>query len=124
MIIDDAHDVAESIRLLMENRGYEVLYAANGAEGIDAAKKYHPDLIILDILMQKKDGLTTYGELKENKELKTTPVIILTSVNERLGFNFSSDDMGTYYGEEPEAFLKKPFDPEGLVKTVKKLIGN
>jgi CheY-like chemotaxis protein len=96
----------------MENEGYDVLSAANGVEGIEAAENENPDLTLLDILMQKKDGLTTYGGLKQNKELKTTPVKILTSVNERIGFNFSSDDMGTYNGEEPEAFLNKLLDSE------------
>jgi len=49
--------------------------------------------------MGKKDGLTTLGDLKENALLKTTPVVILPSVNELLGFNFSSNDMATHYGE-------------------------
>jgi len=85
IIIDDDIDFAESIRMLLENDGYEVIHAENGAEGMDLTRKYGPDLIILDILMQKKDGLTTFGELKQAEELKNIPIIVLTSVSERHG---------------------------------------
>jgi len=122
LIVDDDFDTAESLRLILENEGYAVQHAANGLEGVNLARTDPPDLIFLDILMQKKDGLTTFGELKNDATLAAIPVIMLTSVSERLGFSFTSDDMETYYGKAPEAFMKKPFDPPMLLKTVKELI--
>lgn len=124
IIIDDDFDFAESIRMLLENDGYEVIHAENGAEGMEIVRKHGPDLIILDILMQEKDGLTTFGELKQAEELNNIPIIVLTSVSERLGFSFTSNDMETYYGKKPEAYMKKPFDPKVLLETVKKLIAD
>jgi len=81
-----------------------------------------PNPIFLVILMKKKDGITAFGEVKNDTALAGIPVIMLTSVNERLVFSFTSDDMEIYYGKAPEAFMKKPFDPPTLLNTGKELI--
>ena len=122
LIIDDDTDMVSSVRSIMENEGWQVRSAANGAEGLAEARRLAPDLIILDILMPKKDGLTTYEELRADESLQRIPIIVLTSVSEKLGFGFSASDMGLYYGHEPEAFLQKPFEPQGLLAAVRRLI--
>ena len=122
IVIDDDSDFAASIRMLLENNGYEMLHAENGIEGIALTRAHKPDLIILDILMQEKDGLTTFGELKADEEMKTIPIIVITSVSERLGFSFTSDDMQTYYKTKPNAYMNKAFDPDTLLSTIKKLV--
>jgi len=121
LMIDDDPDMVSSVRTVMEAAGWEMVSAANGVEGVEKARQLGPDLIILDILMPRKDGLSTYEELRSEEALKRIPIIVMTSVGEKLGFNFSASDMGTYYGHEPEAFLQKPFEPTVLLQTVQRV---
>jgi CheY-like chemotaxis protein len=122
LIVDDDVDLVNSVRTVMEGAGWEVFSAANGAEGIRKAREVQPDLITLDLLMPKQDGLSTYEELRADASLQRIPIIVLTSVSEKLGFNFSSGDMSSYYGHEPEAFLSKPFEPGVLLKTIQRVL--
>ena len=121
LVIDDDPDLVSSVRAVMENAGWEVHSAPNGAEGLEKARQLLPELIILDILMPRKDGLTTYEELRGDASLSAIPIIVLTSAGEKLGFGFSSSDMAAHYGHQPEAFLQKPFEPQHLVQTARRL---
>lgn len=121
LMIDDDLDMVSSVRTVMESAGWEVSSAANGAEGVERARELLPDLIILDILMPRKDGLTTYEELRAEESLRAIPIIVLTSVSEKLGFSFSAADMADHYGHQPEAFLQKPFEPQRLIQTAERL---
>ena len=121
-MIDDDEDMVSSVRTVMEGAGWEVADAPNGDEGLRRARELAPDLIILDILMPRKDGLTTYEELRADDSLRGIPVIVLTSVSDKLGFSFSASDMAAHYGHQPEAFLQKPFEPQSLLAAVRKVV--
>lgn len=121
-MIDDDEDMVSSVRTVMEGAGWEVADAPNGDEGVRRARELAPDLIILDILMPRKDGLTTYEELRADETLRGIPVIVLTSVSDKLGFSFSASDMAAHYGHQPEAFLQKPFEPQSLLAAVRKVV--
>jgi CheY-like chemotaxis protein len=121
LVIDDDPDLVSSVTTVMEGAGWEVHSAANGAEGLEKARQLLPELIILDILMPRKDGLTTYEELRADPALGPIPIIVLTSAGEKLGFGFSGSDMAAHYGHEPEAFLQKPFEPQNLVETARRV---
>jgi DNA-binding response OmpR family regulator len=110
------------VKLFLESEGFEVSNASNDAEGMEKARSAKPDLIILDVMIREKDGLTTFGKLRSDHELKAISVIMLTSVSGKMGFRFTADNMGTYYGQQPDAFMSKPFDTDKLLNTVKKLI--
>lgn len=118
LLVDDDPDVAEFVRITLASAGHSVEHAPDGAAGIQAARSNRPDLIILDVLMPKKDGLTTFEEIAADSTLRDTPVIMLTSVNERLSFGYSADDMETHYGIRPAAFLEKPVDSKTLLQTI------
>ena len=122
LMIDDDEDMVSSVRTVMEGAGWEVADAPNGDEGVRRARELAPDLIILDILMPRKDGLTTYEELRADETLRGIPVIVLTSVSDKLGFSFSASDMAAHYGHQPEAFLQKPFEPQSLLAAVRKVV--
>jgi len=92
LMIDDDLDMVSSVRTVMESAGWEVSSAANGAEGVERARELLPD-----------------------------PIIVLTSVSEKLGFSFSAADMADHYGHQPEAFLQKPFEPQRLIQTAERL---
>jgi CheY-like chemotaxis protein len=121
LVIDDDPDLVSSVTVVMESDGWEVHSAPNGAEGLAKARELLPELIILDILMPRKDGLTTYEELRADGRLRSIPVIMLTSAGEKLGFGFSESDMAAHYGHQPEAFLSKPFEPKLLVETARRV---
>jgi len=98
LMIDDDLDMVSSVRTVMESAGWEVSSAANGAEGVERAR-----------------------ELRAEEPLRAIPIIVLTSVSEKLGFSFSAADMADHYGHQPEAFLQKPFEPQRLIQTAERL---
>jgi CheY-like chemotaxis protein len=122
LVIDDDPDDLEIEKRALEGGGFTVITAADGAEGIELAEKEVPDLIITDILMPKQDGLTTFEEIRKHPKLQKIPVVVCTSASDSLGFSFSEEDMQTYYGESPGAFLEKPVVPEKLQQTVRRLL--
>jgi two-component system alkaline phosphatase synthesis response regulator PhoP len=123
LIIDDDVDVVSGVRMVMEPEGWAVHSAPNGVLGVEKALELRPDLVVLDILMPQRDGLSTYGDLRRDEQLGSIPIIILTSVGEKLGFSLSDEDLAVHYGRGPEAFLEKPVDPKRLVDTVRSVTG-
>lgn len=84
LLIDDEVTFTRVLKLYLEQAGpYEVTTAHCGREGIAAAKRVKPDLILLDVIMPDMDGSTVASELKEDKALAATPVIFLTAVVSR-----------------------------------------
>jgi CheY-like chemotaxis protein len=123
LVVDDEPDAVEFVRAVMEEAGHEVVSASNGDEGLQAARSEGPDLIILDVQMPGKDGFTTFAELRQDDDLAAIPVVMLTGVGEKLGIGFTSEDMGDFIGQEPDAYVEKPVDPARLTETVESLLG-
>jgi len=121
LMIDGDADLVASVTMVMEDAGWEVHSADNGLSGIEQARQDVPDLVILDMLMPRQDGLTTYEQLRSDPALGEIPIIVLTSVSERLGIGFSDEDFKAHYGHGPEAFLRKPFEPTIRLETVNRL---
>ncbi len=123
LVVDDEPDAVEFVRTVLEEAGYEVMAAANGVEGLEKARAEKPDLVVLDIQMPKKDGFSVFADMRKDPELKAVPVVMLTGVGDRTGIHFSARDMGEYLGEEPNAYVEKPVDPDALQETVAGLLG-
>ena len=108
LIIDDekvAHDLLEKE---LSNEGYEVLHAMGGREGLKVAKAARPDLITLDIIMPDLDGWSVLRAIKDDPDLRETPVVLVTIMGDRdLGFALGAAD-----------FITKPFERERLVQVV------
>jgi CheY-like chemotaxis protein len=79
LVVDDEPFIRESYQDLLTGEGYKVITAANGQEGINKAVQFHPDIIMLDLLMPIMDGMTAIPELKKNETTKDIPIIILTN---------------------------------------------
>ena len=79
LIVDDQPFFISMARNILQSRGYSVISALNGEEGIQEARRSRPDLIILDVEMPGIDGITTCTRLKRDPELKSIPVVILTA---------------------------------------------
>ncbi len=108
LVVDDEIRILNFLNSKLKASGYEVLTARNGLEGLEQAQAQGPDLIILDLLMPKMDGLDM---LKELRSFSAVPVIILTAKgadNDRIkGLQLGADD-----------YLPKPFNPDELVARI------
>jgi len=82
LIAEDEGALAEVVKEEFKMAGYEVKVAENGEEAMEMLKKMHPDVLLLDLIMPKKDGMSVLSELKEDPELKDIPVIVLSNLAE------------------------------------------
>ncbi|MFH1129394.1 MAG: response regulator [Patescibacteria group bacterium] len=80
LFIEDEPNLQKAVGEILKQEGYEILGAFDGAQGIELAKKEKPDMILLDLILPKKDGFEVLKEIKADDELKDTPVIILTNL--------------------------------------------
>ncbi len=112
LIVDDDPNICEMLRLHLENEGYKVKTANNGAEGVNFFKIYEPDLVLLDIMMPKKDG---WQVCREIREISPKPVIMITAkgdvFDKVLGLELGADD-----------FIVKPFDMKELSARIKAVL--
>lgn len=81
LVVDDDLSVTKALATKLRLSGYTVEVAHDGVDGLEMAKRLHPDLIILDILMPRMDGLTMLGQLRMDSWGRYAPVVILTSVD-------------------------------------------
>ncbi|MEN9838879.1 MAG: hypothetical protein RL177_358 [Bacteroidota bacterium] len=112
LIVDDEVDLLELIEYNLKKAGYNVLKAENGPEGLRLARKHHPDLILLDIMMPRMTGFEVVTQLREDADLKHVPVLFLTA---------RSDEETEVHGLEVGAddFLPKPISTAKLVARIK-----
>jgi len=120
LIVDDDPDLVETVGMLLESKGYEVGKAYDGIEGEAAIKKRRPDVLVLDVMMPRKDGYQLCKELKSNKWTQDIPVILLTAVGEAVSTTTYTHAEGM--STEAEDFIPKPVDAKTLVEAVERLL--
>ncbi len=112
LVVDDDPNIRELLKLFLENEDYQVKTAADGAEGVNYFKTYEPDLVLLDIMMPKKDG---WQVCREIREMSSKPIIMITAKGETfdevLGLELGADD-----------FVVKPFDMKALSARIKAVL--
>ncbi len=114
LIADDEPDILEIIRYNLEKEGYEVITAKDGNEAIEKAKEFYPDLIILDIMMPRKNGVEVCQILRTQPSFQDTLIIFLTAMNDE-----SSQIKGLETGADD--YISKPISPKVLVSRVNAL---
>jgi DNA-binding response OmpR family regulator len=120
LIVDDDPDLVETVSMLLESKGFEVGKAYDGIEAEDAIKKRRPDVLVLDVMMPRKNGYQLCKELKSSKWTKDIPVIMLTAVGDAVPTtSYSHADAMTL---EAEDFIPKPVDAQTLVEAVERLL--
>ena len=82
LLVEDDVDVARPYRLLLESRGYTVRHAADGVEGLDAARRERPDLLLLDVMMPRMNGISLLQTLRDDANLRTIPAVVLSNFHE------------------------------------------
>lgn len=121
LLVDDDPDFLEMHKAVLQNHGYDVLTATSGQEGLDRVRAEIPDLIILDLMMEKHDaGFSFSKTVKTDPLFRKIPILMVTSVAEATGFRFSLEEDG--YWMKTDDFLDKPVMPEVLLERVDKLL--
>ncbi|MBC7253011.1 MAG: response regulator [Actinobacteria bacterium] len=122
LLADDDPDVVEVVSMLLEDEGYEVVTAKDGAEALEKIKLENPDLIILDLLMPHVDGFAVFDMLRDPRYERWSriPVVILTSVREEVSNRRYELETGRKM--DYAAYLEKPADPDQLLETVSRLV--
>jgi DNA-binding response OmpR family regulator len=120
LVVDDDPDLVETVAMMLESKGCEVGRAYDGVEAEESIKERRPDLIVLDIMMPRKDGYVLCSELKSNDNTKDIPVILLTAVGEAVPTTTYThrDGMAT----EADEYIPKPIDTESLWNTINDLL--
>lgn len=115
LIVDDEADILEFVQYNLRKEGYETEIADNGKTALEKAKKFHPHLILLDIMMPVMDGIETCRELRANAQFKNTIIAFLTARSEDYsqiaGFDVGADD-----------YITKPIKPRVLMSRIKALL--
>jgi CheY-like chemotaxis protein len=127
LVIDDDRDLVTSVKITLEANGYKVHSAENGTEGLRLVKEVHPDLIILDVMMDSiTEGFQVSYQLKskdpnsEYREFSHIPILMLTGISQKTHMKFSPQADEDYL--PVEKFMEKPIRLETLLERVKKLI--
>jgi DNA-binding response OmpR family regulator len=121
LLVDDDVDFIDLNKAVLENHGFEVIAAFSGREGMDKVRFEQPDLIVLDLMMEKHDaGFTLAKTLKGDPLYKNIPILMLTAVAGTTGYDFSQELDG--YWMKTDDYASKPLLPEELMKRVKDLL--
>jgi DNA-binding response OmpR family regulator len=121
LIIDDDKDYGEALRIVLESNGFKVDHVLNIDDGRKTLEKGKPDLIILDVMMDKHtDGFDFCYDLKHDEECKKIPILMVTAVTEKTGFKFSPETDGEYL--QADDYVAKPIPVAELLSRVNKLI--
>ena len=115
LVVDDEKDLLDLIEYNLKKEGFNVLRAENGEEGIEVAKEHKPDLVLLDIMMPKMDGLEAVQIMRKDKDLRNTPIIFLTARSDEKteveGLNKGGDD-----------YITKPISTTKLISRIKAVL--
>src|SRR5215212_3509701 len=114
LVVDDEEPILELLKYNLEKNGYEVVTANNGQVAVDVARKFHPDLVLLDIMMPKMDGVEACRQIRAMSELQNTFIVFLTAraeeYSEVAAFDVGADD-----------YIMKPIKPRALMSRISAL---
>lgn len=114
LVVDDEEPILELLKYNLEKQGFEVETASNGIEAVDTARRFHPDLVLLDIMMPKMDGVEACRQIRATPELQNIFIVFLTAraeeYSEVAAFDVGADD-----------YILKPIKPRALVSRINAL---
>lgn len=115
LVVDDEQDLLDLIEYNLRKEGFDVIKAENGEDGIQMAKEHNPDLVLLDIMMPKMDGIEVCDLMKKDPRLKQIPIIFLTARGDEKteveGLNKGGDD-----------YITKPISTTKLISRIKAVL--
>ena len=114
--IEDEEEMIDLVRLILVRRGFTVIGANGGREGLDIVRRESPDLVLLDLMMPDMDGWDVYQQMKADETIRDIPVIVVTakaqSIDKVLGLTIA----------KVEDYISKPFSPQELLDSVEKVL--
>jgi two-component system alkaline phosphatase synthesis response regulator PhoP len=114
LVVDDEEPILELLKYNLEKQGYDVRTASDGQIAVDIAKKFHPDLVLLDIMMPRMDGVEACRQIRNIPELQNTFIVFLTARSEEYSevaaFDVGADD-----------YITKPIKPRALMSRISAL---
>jgi CheY-like chemotaxis protein len=116
LVVDDDAVIRQLITVNLELEGFEVETAEDGQDCLDKVKAFNPDVVTLDIMMPRMDGWDAAQALRNDPETSSIPVILLSARAQQADLS-RGDTIGV------DAYLTKPFDPDELIRTVRRLAG-
>jgi two-component system response regulator VicR len=115
--IEDEREMIDLVKLILGRKGFDLVGAVGGREGLETVRRLKPDLVLLDLMMPDMDGWEVYQQIKADDNLKDTPVIVVTakaqSIDKVLGLHIAKVD----------DYVTKPFSPQELLQSVNKVLG-
>ena len=119
LLIDDDPDLQEGQKVFLEARGYEVLTAGGAEEGLEVLRRFTPNLILVDLMMEHYDaGFVFCAKVRDNPELTEVPIIMQTAARDKLGFTPDSYDEKARSWMKADRILTKPVPLEDLLNTI------
>jgi DNA-binding response OmpR family regulator len=115
LLVDDDHEIIESMRAILENKGYRILVARDGNSGLMVAERENPDLLVLDMMMPKKSGFLVLEKLR-SRPGGLVPTIMITG-NEGSRHRAYAEMLGV------RDYIRKPFAMEKLVRAIDRVLG-
>jgi DNA-binding response OmpR family regulator len=120
LVVDDDPDILDAITTILGTQPYSIDTARDGVECMDKVREDTPDLIILDLLMPRKDGFAVVRELRQNPKYAKVPILILTSVREDASRR--RYELETGLAMDVQDYVEKPISPMELIDRVKSLL--
>src|SRR6478752_6617644 len=114
LLVDDDHEIVESVRYALEANGYSVLVARDGNQGLAMAEREDPDLVILDMMMPKRSGFLVLEKLRRTREVPVR--VIMITANEGSRHKAYAEMLGV------DDYLRKPFAMDKLIEAVQRLL--
>ena len=115
--IEDEPEMIDLVKLILGRKGFDLVGAVGGREGLETVRRLKPDLVLLDLMMPDMDGWEVYQQMKADEELKDIPVVVVTakaqSIDKVLGLHIAKVD----------DYVTKPFGPQELLQSVRKVLG-
>jgi DNA-binding response OmpR family regulator len=118
LIVDDEPDMLSFLATFLQDNGFEIISAVDGKDCFEKAKKFHPDLITLDISMPEESGVKAFRNIQETEETKDIPVIIITGISK----DFKKFIHTRKHVQPPIAYMEKPIDTSELLAKINEIL--
>ncbi|MFF7678261.1 response regulator [Actinacidiphila glaucinigra] len=115
LVVDDNKVIRQLIRVNLELEGFEVVTAADGAECLDVVQQVRPDVVTLDVVMPRLDGIRTAARLRSDPRTRDVRIVMVSACTQA--------EVESAVAAGVDAFLSKPFEPGELIRVVRRLIG-
>lgn len=115
LLVDDEPHILVALEFLVQQQGYTVFKATNGAEALQAMQQHHPEVVVLDVMMPGMDGFEVARHIRQSEDFDQTRIIFLTAKG-------TQRDRFKGYESGGEIYITKPFDNEDLIHTINEVV--